>query len=71
MTLMGELAGESFEVIWDDGNVRGSARLLERLGSPADGAAPDDALAFIHRVERAVGSRPHLVVWPDVGVESN
>jgi hypothetical protein len=65
MTLMGELAGESFEVVWDDGQVRGTRRLLERLESLTDEGGGRDPLAFIHQIERAIGARPHLVVWPE------
>lgn len=68
MTFLGELAGESFELIWDDGAISGTHRLVERLHGVAggtDAGAHDDPLAFIHQVEQAIGTRPHLVVWPD------
>ena len=70
-TLMGELAGEPFEVIWDDGRVRGTARLIERLGTLNGQGDSGDPLAFIHRVERAIGTRPALVVWPDAEADAD
>lgn len=66
ITLMGELGDETFELIWEDGAVWGTARLVERFGDAAR-AAGDDPLAFIAAVERGLPQRPRLVVWPDEG----
>ncbi len=64
MTFMGATAGEPFELIWEDGSLRGPPRLIERL---TEGAAcePHDPVDFILHVERVLGFRPHLVVWPE------
>ncbi len=64
MTFMGTTVGEPFELIWEDGSLRGPPRLIARL-TGGDACASDDPVAFIHHVERVLGFRPHLVVWPE------
>jgi len=66
ITLMGELADEQYELIWDDGRLRGTPRLVERFEGAAQEAG-DDPLAFIAAVERGLPTRPQLVVWPESG----
>lgn len=64
ITLMGDLGDESFELIWSDGDLRGTPRLVERFEEAA-ALAGDDPLAFIGAVERGLPARPRIVVWPD------
>lgn len=64
LTLMGELADEHYELIWTDGTLRGTPRLVERFEDAAREAG-DDPLAFIAAVERGLPTRPQLVVWPE------
>lgn len=64
ITLMGELADEQYELIWDDGDLRGTPRLVERFEAAAREAG-HDALAFIAAVERGLPDRPQMVVWPE------
>lgn len=66
ITLMGELADEQYELIWSDGSLRGTPRLVERFEEAAREAG-DDPLAFIAAVERGLPTRPQLVVWPEPG----
>lgn len=66
LTLMGELADEQYELIWTDGALRGTPRLVERFEEAAREAG-DDPLAFIAAVERGLPTRPQLVVWPEPG----
>jgi hypothetical protein len=64
ITLMGELADGMYELIWTDGDLRGTPRLVERFAPMAE-AAGDDVIAFITAVERGLAARPHLIVWPE------
>ena len=64
ITLMGELADETYELIWSDGELRGTPRLVERFEEAAQEAG-DDPLAFIAAVERGLPNRPQIVVWPE------
>lgn len=64
ITLLGELGDEHYELIWADGAVRGTPRLVERFEAAA-AEAGDDPLAFISAVERGLPTRPQLVVWPE------
>jgi len=66
ITLMGELADETYELIWDDGELWGNPRLVERFADVARETG-DDPLAFIAAVERGLPQRPQLVVWPEPG----
>ncbi len=64
ITLLGELGDENYELIWADGALRGTPRLVERFERAADEAG-DDPLAFIAAVERGLPTRPQIVVWPE------
>lgn len=64
ITLLGDLGDENYELIWADGALRGTPRLVERFEAAAADAG-DDPLAFIAAVERGLPKRPQIVVWPD------
>lgn len=64
ITLLGELGDENYELIWADGALRGTPRLVERFEAAAADAG-DDPLAFIAAVDRGLPTRPQIVVWPD------